>query len=116
MGVNLLSRKCHTYCDISTFNNVWDTKKIPEAPNPNVFRIRKMEQVKNNVVVLIHYPNCDNYEGNKICLYKNTILKQVLDQIYIDPHFSNDCGLSPFARFEPTEKGWEMAVKMGNIL
>lgn len=61
------------------------------------------------VVVRVCYPHCTNYEGKKILVFLDRTTK-VLSAKYLDPHFTEDVGgLSPFARFEPTERGWEAA-------
>ena len=85
----------------------------PVAPNPNPgkFKIRKFDPANGNVVVLINYEGCTNYEGNKILVYENLTIEELRSQGLIDPHFSeNEKYRSPFARFEPTTKGWIKAV------
>jgi hypothetical protein len=63
------------------------------------------------LVVKIRYPDCTNYEGTKILVYRRVYLEELLKQELIDPHFSeNPKYISPFARFEPTHRGWEMAI------
>ena len=87
-------------------------KKLPN-PNPNNYILKKYERHKNYVLMEINYPDCNNYEGNKILLYKETDLYDLLNQKYIDPHFSeNKKFKSPIARFEPTENGWKMGLKL----
>ena len=36
----------------------------------------------------------------------------------VDPHFSsnNGYGMSPYARFEPTDEGWRMALRLCEML
>lgn len=68
----------------------------------------------------IQYPDCTNYEGRKILVFEDTALIELTRQGSIDPHFSNNPRFkSPMARFEPTAKGWNNAIKfcilMGNL-
>ena len=71
----------------------------------------------NFLIILINYPDCINYEGNKILLFENTCLEKLIDQGSIDPHFSdNKSKISPIARFVPTIQGWTMAVNLTDSL
>jgi hypothetical protein len=66
---------------------------------------------KKNVYFLVDitYPDCTNYEGRKIMLYKNVREDDLRKQKTLDPHFSSNKRFhSPIAIFEPTEEGWEM--------
>ena len=61
--------------------------------------------------MFVKYPDCNNYESNKILVFnhpgKPIDFKGLLE---LDPHFCDSKKhLSPFARFEPTEKGWGAA-------
>ena len=50
-------------------------------------------------------------------VYENCSIDKLLKQKLIDPHFSeNKKMFSPVARFEPTTKGWELALTVANIL
>ena len=69
------------------------------------------------LLLLVNYPDCKNYEGNKILLYENTDLEDIKRQGSIDPHFSNNIKKhSPIARFVPTLTGWDMAQKLIRVL
>jgi hypothetical protein len=98
--------------------------KIPQIPmssppNPNPARWEIIEHYhcgnptgNNYLVIKIRYPDCTNYEGVKIMVYHNVSLEQLTKQVLIDPHFSDKTQwISPVARFEPTERGWDMAVR-----
>jgi len=120
MGIGL-GKRCWTYCEPSVKREpcVWNTSNVsrPEAPDSKQFNIKKMEQVNYNIVVYINYPNCCNYEGNKICVYKNADFSDFVNIHILDPHFSNNTTkISPFARFEPTIEGWNMAVKLAGMI
>lgn len=78
-------------------------------PDPNNYKIVRSEQHGKFLLIEINYPDCTNYEGNKILLYQNITIKKLLSQKLIDPHFSQNKNYkSPIARFEPTEKGWRI--------
>jgi hypothetical protein len=88
-------------------------KRVSEYdPNPAVYEIKSHYTYNNHVVILIHYPNCINYEGDKIIVYLNTSFDDIKSLKEIDPHFTNKNKIKPFARFEPTISGWETARKL----
>lgn len=92
------------------------TSETSIPPTKNYKFVRTYE---NNewVVLWINYPECKNYEGNKILVYVNTTLVEILNQDYIDPHFLEIKGrINPFARFRPTEDGWDAAVQLADKL
>lgn len=79
-------------------------------PNPNYYIINKIHEYGKYLIIEINYPDCRNYEGNKILLYKDITLPQLIKQGSIDPHFSDyEDEISPIARFAPTKEGLEMA-------
>jgi hypothetical protein len=87
--------------------------------NPDVtnWKINSFLQVGKHLVIKVNYPNCTTYEGNKICLYKNTQYGDLIKQDVLDPHFSSDKKhFSPFARFEPTKEGWKVAISVARAL
>lgn len=87
-------------------------------PDPSNYRIeRKLELDRNTLVLEIVYPDCSNYEGRKILVFRNTPFNRLVKQGVIDPHFSNNKKFySPFARFEPTISGWSEAVNLAKRL
>lgn len=123
MGIRLVARSASRYDskpmggprlagsnDQATINQLYD--KLPN-PNPGRYKIIRHVARDGNLLVKIKYLDCTNYEGNKILLYKKTTLKQLKKQKYIDPHFSKSKKFrSPFARFEPTKKGWTAGLYM----
>lgn len=85
-------------------------------PDPRNFRIIQTEQIGPWCVAKVVYPDCRNYEGQKIMLYR-ALAKAIERRTQLDPHFcDNRKCLSPFARFEPTERGWNAAVTMAHAL
>lgn len=86
-------------------------------PNPLKYTINDVYYQAPYLLISINYPDCTNYEGNKILLYKNVTLENLIKQKSIDPHFSDNIKYhSPIARFEPTDKGWNMAKELINTL
>ncbi len=79
-------------------------------PNPKKFKIEKIKSVSRFVIAKIRYPDCTNYEGNKILVFENASKKEILSKKEIDPHFCESNHLSPIARFEPTKRGWQNAI------
>jgi len=81
-------------------------------PDPSNFIINNKVEFGKYLVIYIKYPDCNNYEGNKILVYEDVHIEQLLRQRHIDPHFSeNKKYYSPIARFEPTMKGWGLATE-----
>jgi hypothetical protein len=99
-GIGLFSSSCHDP----------GYTRLPKNPDPRNFEIIRSYGANGWSVVMIRYPDCDNYEGKKICVYE-TPLTYVQQADVLDPHFSIN-GLSPFARFKPTEAGWKAAKKL----
>ena len=94
-------------------------KKVKKLPNPDPknFIIDRAVSVRHYLVVQVTYPDCTNYEGKKIMVYRCLSIKALGQLPYLDPHFcDNGEHIAPIARFEPTEEGWNMAVKMCGIL
>jgi len=99
------------------------TKKPEEAsaPNPEEFRVMRTEGYGGKSVVLeVYYPQCNNYEGRKILVFKtHRHIKEFAHGKTLDPHF-NEHDPALVARFQPTELGWAMAndlaCKLGGVL
>src|SRR5262245_35821448 len=87
-------------------------KKIPGNPDPKNFSILRTRIIGTFLIAKISYPDCKNYEGKKILVFSDTRRSELLKAKSLDPHFCEGEHLSPIARFEPTKKGWEMAVLM----
>ena len=81
-------------------------------PNPKNFRIEKACSNGNYVMVMVHYPDCKNYEGRKILLFESVTLEQIVNLDFIDPHFCDGSHISPVARFVPTDAGWKKGLKL----
>lgn len=94
-----------------------DTRLPDPNPDPRHYNINKIYEFQNGYVMDISYPNCINYEGRKILVYKGKIENHAPEFIRhgIDPHFC-EVPYAPIARFIPTENGLEMAKKLAKEL
>lgn len=82
-------------------------------PNPQNFRIAREERIGHCTLVLVHYPDCVNFEGNKIMVYWD--VGSLLHAEKLDPHFCEEGCVSPIARFVPTAAGWRMARAFAEV-
>jgi hypothetical protein len=81
-------------------------------PNPKNFRILQSEEIGRFVVLLVNYPDCRNFEGDKILVFEDVPLATLRGLTSLDPHFCDSKRhSSPLARFEPTLNGWIYATK-----
>jgi len=79
-------------------------------PDPSNFHINKTIHIGDYIILVINYPDCTNYEGDKILVFDDA---RILTQKIIDPHFSKNTRFaSPIARIKPTDEGLDMAIKM----
>ncbi len=83
-------------------------------PDPEKFTIISTIQIGKSLVVEVNYPDCINYEGNKILVFSNCAEKELRSRETLDPHFSPDNG--QIARFAPTVEGLRLAVKLANLI
>ena len=94
------------------FNNTYlsgcSTRLTSSNPDPNNYKIIRAREINGFLLIELQYPDCTNFEGRKILLYKCSLINLV-NQKTIDPHFFNDEKIiSPIARFIPTDEGWYM--------
>lgn len=91
-------------------------KSLPN-PKPDNYKILMWQSVGHNLVIMIKYLDCTNYEGKKVLVFENCTLNKLQKQKLIDPHFSeNKKFFSPIARFEPTERGWGHAIEFAKSI
>jgi hypothetical protein len=123
MGISLFSN-CHTEECSGQHRESWPTPtqpvvpvKVdrngdplvdPRNPDPKRFKILDVQEFRGHTAARVNYPNCTNYEGMKILVYECTV-NELLKESELDPHFCEGGHLSPIARFEPTDRGWELA-------
>ncbi len=80
-------------------------------PDPNNYRIEEVKTIGKYLIVRVQYPDCTNYEGQKILVYEDVSVEDLINQKLIDPHFCNNKKFkSPVARFVPTVRGQKMAI------
>ena len=108
MGAIFFSRSSQCSCSKERTKSVVQEKRLPN-PNPSNFEIVRYEEIGNWTVAEIRYPDCTNYEGRKLIVF-NCSQKDLYNLKTIDPHFCDNSHVSPFARFEPTERGWKAAI------
>ena len=75
---------------------VYRDRIINLNPNPKNFKIEKLLELENTYAE-IHYPDCTTFEGLKVMVFKGKVAEK---------------GLSPMARFEPTEYGKWLGVQL----
>ena len=105
MGIGLFSSTCSLTPPESPV-------RFPN-PNPARFVILRTEQVGRSVVAEVRYPDCINYEGRKVLVYADMDASALRSRTTIDPHFAQYGG--PLARFEPTQRGWDLAVEVARM-
>lgn len=93
-------------------------KSTPAAPDPDPRKFsvkQKLTLDGNMIVVRINYEGCTTYGGDKILVYDDRDkFHMVLGSGYVDPHFLDD-SYSPIARFEATDRGWDLAVAFAKM-
>ena len=113
MGMRIFGSRC----SCNTVETKIVEKFIPQPPNPDPsrFSIIESKQIRTYLILKIKYHDCTNYEGVKILVFEDMSDDLLFMKKEIDPHFCENCN-SPIARFEPTERGWEMAKTFVNSL
>lgn len=77
--------------------------------NEEEFEVKKEREINGWKLMWVYYPKCPN--GDKIMLF-DMLKAPKLPYTRIMPHFGKE--ESPFARFEPTEHGWNSAIQYMN--
>lgn len=96
---------------ISGGTGLWERRTAPVKgePVPCRFEIKFATSIGRFSTARIKYPDCTNYEGMKIVVFKDTPLSQLYKMAEIDPHFSESSNI--VARFAPTEQGMKNALR-----
>ena len=97
---------------MSMFKKTCDINENASAPNPVVWSLLSRLDYNNATVLKVRYPNCTNFEGIKILVFKGRLPEEL--PAVLDPHFSEHEG--PFARFSPTHEGWVVANNLAKFL
>lgn len=103
------SRNDSEYDEFARFGS----KSSLPNPNPHNFKLVKGFFLGDYTLILVNYPDCTNYEGNKVLLFKGVDITTLKNLKVLDPHFSQNTNhISPIARFEPTQFGWDLGVSL----
>ena len=106
------SRDCG--CNQPRIVEVEKIVRVNSTPDPNNFEVKERITKNGYPIFWVKYPGVKNYEGNKILMYpKHFDTSKIKNRM--DPHFFTK-GDSPIARFEPTQFGWELAIKLAKAL
>lgn len=100
MGLrSMISKRC--------LSSPYAAASPPSNPDPANFVIYNEQLVESNnnnfLVLSVKYPDCTNFEGNKILVYigyRTSFELLSNSEGKLDPHFSNE-STSPIARFSP---------------
>ena len=79
-------------------------------PDPKRFKILSIWEVKEYTLAVVRYPNCTTYKGHKLLMYEGRIRETLSKLEELDPHVLEE-GLSPIARFAPTDAGFRVALQ-----
>jgi len=85
------------------------TEPAAQAPNPTNWEMQGKWEYAHGYILLVKYYGCTNFDGLKLMVYKG----RYIPRYSLDPHFSESDD-SPFARFVPTQEGWDMAGCLAN--
>lgn len=91
---------------------------LARTPNPQNYKVLKVEQVGKNLVLMVQYSSCKkcSFDSRKVMVYKNVKLESVIFWTTIDPHFSEkpdgnrQVAPPPRARFPADDRGWQDAL------
>ena len=88
------------------------SNRVKGDPDPTRFMVvlHKSKEIGDYILLWVNYPDCTNYEGNKILILKLRDYMQ-MESGFLDPHFLED-SFSPLARFKPNEEGYKMAEEL----
>ena len=81
-------------------------KNTKTSPNPNKynFEIKKeLCKTNNHYLLLVNYPDCTTFNGDKLI-----IIKGELPDKELDPHFFENGNV--IARFKPDKEGEELGI------
>lgn len=94
-------------------DNCTPEDNIAPNPNPYKFNIKSAMTNDDHVILYVYYEGCTEYGGMKTLVYdgKQVTYEQLCRQNKLDPHFLNDGGIYPIARFTGDEQGLLNALK-----
>ena len=120
MGMHQVSRSSYDEKKHVSSSSYSSFTKVPQRakgnPDPKNFVVLDRwpsfagPSANDMLVLKVRYPDCTNFEGNKILVFQGVTMGDLSEQGSMDPHFCDNAKFhSPIARFEPTEEGWRMA-------
>jgi hypothetical protein len=83
-------------------------------PDPSNFKVESFTWLQHKIqgdfltILFVKYPDCSNYEGNKVILMKGRINPTIL--IALDPHFTPQSNI--IARFKPDTQSTDLLMDM----
>jgi len=81
------------------------------TPDIKNYKIIKKHEEGRYLILKINYTTSKNYEGNKILVFEDCTIEELVKQGSIDPHFGEKKAYKyPIARFAPTKEGWMNAL------
>lgn len=93
---------------VPSFGSSCGCTTIVVQPTYKKFEILEVCEIRGYTILKILYPECKNYEGVKILVYRSAELGKIRLKENLDPHFCDNHS-SPIARFVPTDEGMKMA-------
>ncbi len=104
---------CFRFCSGGD-TSVWDysTRKEIE-PHPEIFQVLECLEGSNFLYVVVKYPHCTNFQGEKVLVMKDTSARAVCLMKVLDPHFYEDNKI--VARFKPDEEGKKLAKILAGV-
>jgi hypothetical protein len=88
----------------------------PGNPNPARFIVLAIEKFRFHTVMMVSYPDCTNYEGKKILVFKGDPTGKIEGGLeFLEPHFCEKTNQDLVARFVPTDEGWRLACFLANL-
>ena len=89
-----------------------DTRIDNPNPDPKKFDILNVTKGYNKYFMYVNYPNCKNFEGNKILVFTGQYDPKKFEgkNAELDPHFCEHNDL--IARFRPTREGIDCALQL----
>jgi hypothetical protein len=93
--------------------------ELPKTPDSKNYEIEDAQQVGQNLVLKVRYPNCRScaYEGRKVMVFLGVTPLHAMRWREIDPHFKDPArkiqpteAPPPAARFPASVDGWNDAL------
>lgn len=100
MGLNIGRSSCRCI----NINNINLQKGNPDPKN---FKIKFQTLIGEYLFSIVNYPDCTNYEGTKILVFRSVDCSDLSNLKNLDPHFC-DNHISPIMRISPSYEGLKL--------